>query len=141
MYRSFSYLVILFLLGCHPKIEKDDLKQLNGYWEIQEVEFPNGNTKDYAISTTIDYLEIDLEKMSGFRKKVQPQLNGSYQTSDDAEPFVILEKDGFLLMMYGEGTLQREEKIVALDKNSFSVCNSENLIYSYKRFEPFNLAP
>ena len=36
----------------------DDLKNLNGYWEIEKVTFPNGETKDYSVSTTIDYIEL-----------------------------------------------------------------------------------
>jgi hypothetical protein len=139
MHRFVLYVGLIFIMGCGPAVQKDDLNQLNGYWEIEEVEFENGQTKEYTISTTIDYIEMD--GMSGFRKKVQPQLSGSYQTSDDAEPFEIFEKEGTFLFAYGQGTQQWEEVLLSLDENTFSVRNVDNKIYRYKRYEPLNLQP
>ena len=134
----FPILFVLFL-GCGTSVQIEDIAHLNGYWEISEVEFPNGQTKEYAISTTIDYMELN--GMKGFRKKVQPQLDGSYQTSDDAENFEINEQGGVVRIFYGQGTQQREETLMELDENSFSVRNMEEKIYRYKRYEPINLAP
>jgi len=139
MHRFLFYLGITFLIGCRPSVQKHDLNQLNGYWEIEEVEFENGQTKGYAISTTIDYIEM--EGMSGFRKKMHPQLSGSYQTSDDAEPFEIFEKEGAFYFAYGQGIEQWEEVLLSLDENTFSVRNADNKIYRYKRYEPLNLQP
>ena len=134
----FPILFVLFL-GCGTSVQIEDIAYLNGYWEISEVEFPSGQTKEYAISTTIDYMELN--GMKGFRKKVQPQLDGSYQTSDDAENFEINEQDGVVRIFYGQGTQQREETLMELGENSFSVRNMEEKIYRYKRYEPINLAP
>ena len=139
MRSTMNYFVLIFLLGCNPKIQKEDLKHLNGYWEIAEVEFADGQTKEYGISTTIDYIELNV--MSGFRKKVQPQLNGSYKTSDDAENFKIIEKDEVLIIVYGEGRQQWEEEVITLNENLFSVRNQDGKIYRYKRYEPLNLQP
>lgn len=137
--RQFCYfsVVLIFFFGCSTSIQKQDLKYLNGYWEIAEVEFANGKTKEYDINTTIDFIELN--GLSGFRKKMQPQLNGSYKTSDDAENFRIIEKEEVLILIYGEGTKEWEEEIITLDKNLFSVRNQDGKIYRYKRYEPLNL--
>ena len=139
MYRIVSFLGLIFIVSCGPRVQKEDLTQLNGYWEIEEVEFASGQKKEYTISTTIDYIEIN--GMRGFRKKVQPQLSGSYQTSDDAEAFEVFEKQGVFHVLYGQGTQQWEEVLLSLDENSFSVRNQDNKIYRYKRYEPLNLEP
>ena len=76
--RVLSILMVLFV-GCSPKISQEDLQLLNGYWEIEKVIFPIGETKDFKSSTTIDFIELD--GMKGFRKKVQPKFNGTFETS------------------------------------------------------------
>lgn len=140
MYRFFPFfLMVLLLNGCVQTIKKEDLQKLNGYWEITEVEFSNGQKKEYTISTTIDYIQV--KDVSGFRKKVQPQFSGPYQTSDDAKPIEIVEKDGQFLIIYGQGTAKWEETLLTLNENSFSVRNQDDTIYRYRRFEPLKLTP
>jgi len=127
-----GYLFIFF--GCSSGVSKEDLTQLNGYWEIGQVVFPDGSTKEYKLSTTIDY--IQLEGLKGFRKKVSPKFDGTYQTSDDAETFTILETDGSFTINYKTELSEWSEKLEALDTDTFSVVNEEGLRYDYKRFEP-----
>ena len=72
--RKWLYLVLfLCFLACSERISVSDLNDINGYWEIQEVTFPNGKTKEYDVNMTIDYFEID--NLQGFRKKVQPKFD------------------------------------------------------------------
>ena len=133
-------IVVCFVLfGCNSQIQEQQLNQLNGYWEITEVEFPNGQTKAYTVNTTIDFIKI--EGLSGFRKKVQPRLNGSYETSDDAEEFIITQRNGVFLIRYGSDLQEWEEEILEIGENAFSVRNEDAKIYKYKRFEPINLTP
>ena len=139
MRRGIFCLAVLFLIGCKKNIEKENLQELNGYWEITEVEFPNGQKKTYTISTTIDF--IAFENMSGYRKKVQPRLDGTYQTSDDAERFEISERDDAFYLTYSNGTEQWEEKLISLAENSFSVQNQDKKIYRYTKYKPLNLFP
>jgi len=127
-----------FFLGCTSSISREELKNLNGYWEIGQVVFPDGNTKQYKMNTNIDY--IQMENLQGYRKKVQPRLNGTYETSDDAEVFLISERDGSFYVNYKTELSEWSEKLVALDADSFSVINEEGLRYEYKRFEPISIA-
>ena len=135
--KQFVYFGIIFLLiGCSNSVSKEDLKHLNGYWEIEEVIFSNGENKKFKVNTTIDYIEI--KALKGFRKKVQPKFDGSYSTSDDAEPFTILEKDGMLQFYYKNGLSEWTEKITSLSENNFAVINQDTITYMYKRFQPIN---
>jgi len=89
--KHLLYFSLIFIfLGCSNSVSKEDLQNLNGYWEIEKVVFPNGETKDFKVSTTIDYIETEMSK--GFRKKMQPKFDGTYTTSNDAELFTILQK-------------------------------------------------
>jgi hypothetical protein len=128
---------MVVLVGCSPKVTEGDLQNLNGYWEIKEVSFPNGDTKDFRSSTTIDYIELD--GMKGFRKKVQPKFNGTFETSNDAELFTILQNENHFELNYTGSTDSWTEEIISISKDNFSVINQDTLTYSYKRYEPLNL--
>lgn len=138
MKRIFVIGFCFFFLGCTNSISKDDLELLNGYWEINEVVFPNGKKKEYNVNTSIDYIEF--EDLKGFRKKVQPKLNGTYQASDDAEALIITEIDGIFFIDYKTELSEWSEKLVQLNSDTFSVVNEEDVRYEYKRFEPISIS-
>ncbi len=129
--------LVLLFFSCAKKVKKEDLYYLNGYWEIEKVTFPDGSSKDYMVNTSIDYIEITDEKC--FRKKVQPTLNGTYVTSNDAEFFTIMEKEGVFICHYKNNLSEWEEQLVSLSKSHFSLMDQDNTIYNYKKYEPINI--
>lgn len=138
MRRILFILVILMLWRCgNPSVNPDDLHYLNGYWEISEVEFPNGAIKEYGINPTIDFIQIEDGK--GFRKKMKPQFDGTYDTSKDVESLSTATTNGSILLRYSTPLSEWEEKLVRLDSLSFSVVNEEGVTYRYNRFEPIKI--
>ncbi|QLG44094.1 lipocalin family protein [Costertonia aggregata] len=138
MQKALVLLVIMWsCIACNEKVASADLQNLNGYWEIEEVTFPNGDTKDYKVNATIDYIKIDKNK--GFRKKVQPKFDGTYKTSDDAAAFSITEKDAVFLIHYKNGLNEWSEQLVSVSKNDFSVRTEDGVMYKYKRFTPIQV--
>ncbi|WP_350290885.1 lipocalin family protein [uncultured Croceitalea sp.] len=136
--KHIATLLFTFLVfGCATSISKEALDNLNGYWEIAEVEFSNGQKKTYAINPSVDYIE--LKEMKGFKKKMHPKFDGTYDTSNDAEHFTVIEKDGTFLFSYKNDLSEWEEQIIALEENSFSIINEENITYTYKRYEPIKI--
>ena len=131
------FLVILLsgiiLSSCAESVDEKDLQLLEGYWEIEEVIFPDGNRKTYGLNTTIDYFKYENRK--GYRKKVQPRLNGSYMTSDDAVSFSIVEKNGKFILVYENELSQWEELIRSLSNEKLILEGNEDVVYHYKRFE------
>jgi hypothetical protein len=135
--HKLAYLLLFFnLLSCSENISVSDLNHLNGYWEIKEVEFPDGERKEYDVNTTIDYLEY--HDMKGFRKKVQPAFDGTYVTSSDAESFQISQRDDSFYMSYRNNLSTWEEHILVISKTELVVKNKEGLSYHYRRFQPIN---
>lgn len=132
-----SIFTLLCLLSCKRAISESDLTNLNGYWEISRVEFPDGTTKEYKANTTIDF--IKLTGFKGFRKKVQPSLEGTYFANDDVESFSIMRKGDLYDMLYKNNYSEWSELLTALSENSFSVLNKEGIAYHYRRYEPINI--
>ncbi len=134
------YLFICFVLlysSCGGSVDPSDLNHLNGYWEIEEVRSQDGQTRTYPASTTIDYIELKGDV--GFRKKMQPRLDGTFVTSDDAINFRIAERNGRFYLQYKGGEENWEEELMVLEKDQFSLRNQGGMTYRYKRYQPMEL--
>lgn len=126
---------LLMLCGCGDAfISKAQLSDLNGYWEIAEVTFPDGTQKQYTLSPSIDF--IHLKDGKGFRKKMQPKLDGTYDTSRDVALLAVKSVQDTFTLQYKNDFSRWEETLVRLDAEAFSVLNAEGVLYSYKRFNP-----
>ncbi len=137
MLRIVSLTVVLLFFGCTSKVTETDLKNLNGYWEIKEVAFPNGERKTFKASTNIDYIEV--EGLKGFRKKMQPKFDGSFTTSNDAEFFSITKTEVGFEFRYKNKMSEWKEQILELSQHNFSVINEANTTYTYQRFQPITI--
>ena len=134
MPRILLLLAIFVFTACAEKINPSELHLLNGYWEIQKVVFPQGDTKEYNLNTTIDFFTLEDDK--GYRKKVQPKLDGTYITSDDAEFFSIIHLDGTFKLHYRNALSEWEEGIVEISDEKLTIVSEENIRYNYKRYQP-----
>lgn len=133
-------LLILTLIGCEKPREYSvsDFQNLNGYWEITEVIYPNGEKKKYTISTTVDFIKID--SLIGYRKKVQPKLDGTFTASEDQINFRILKKsDKGYFFTYENGIDSWQEGVNFLGVDYFSVKTIDGLVYCYDRYKPIDI--
>lgn len=137
--KQFSLLCLLaFLMSCNS-VSENKLSLLNGYWEIDSVEFPNGGKKEYKMNSTVDY--IKLEGLKGYRKKVTPRFDGNFETSDDAEPFQIEIKEASYTLVYVNDLSEWSETLIAISDDSFTIKNADDVLYQYKRFVPISITP
>ncbi len=137
MLRLVSLSLLLLFFGCASKVTETDLKNLNGYWEIKEVTFPNGERKAFKASTNIDYIEI--KGLKGFRKKMQPKFDGSFTTSNDANFFSIAKTEVGFEFRYKNEMSEWKEQVLELSQHSFSVINEAGSTYTYQRFQPITI--
>lgn len=129
--------LLLFTFSCKQENTAQQIEYLNGYWEIEKVTLPNGETKSYSINMLVDFIELKDEK--GFRKKVAPQLDGSFQITEDAEAIEVKVEDNQVVLYYSTPFHNWKETVVKADENQLILKNEEKLVYSYKRFESLNL--
>ena len=129
-------LFALLLISCRTSVNKEDLKKLNGYWEIKQVTLVDGNTKDYKVNETIDFFEI--KNKTGFRQKVMPQFDGKFKTNGLRENIKIIEKDKTFFIEYKTKFGIWKEEIIAIEDSILVLKNNDNLKYTYKKFKPFS---
>ena len=137
MKKIILFLVFGLFLSCKQSISESDLQNLNGYWEIEKVELPDGDKKEYKVNETIDFFKIEANK--GFRKKVMPQLDGTYLTNDIQEDVVVVVKDGDASLQYKTTYASWKEEIIELTKDKLVVKNQQEIKYYYKRPAKFSV--
>lgn len=132
------FLVLIFMFAaCKSDVQPEDVSKINGYWEIEKVVLPDGNTKDYKINTTIDYFMIDGRK--GFRKKVMPQVDGKYLDAGTSEKVAVSFNDGEAFLNYDSGYAKWKEKIISVSDQELVFKNDNNLEYHYRKPVPFSV--
>lgn len=131
MKKIVGLLVVVLFISCKQTIADADLQYLNGYWEIEKVILPDGDKKEYKVNETIDFFKI--ENKNGFRKKVMPQIDGTYLTNNIQETVKVDLIDGTASINYSTSYAQWKEEIIELSKDKLVIKNQQDLEYHYKR--------
>lgn len=137
MKRFLVLALVTIVTSCTGKFDKAELAHLNGYWEIEKAEMPDGSTKEYTVNSTVDYFELKGD--AGFRKKVMPQLDGSYRAGSSDEKITIADEDGATFINYKTDYATWKERMIDLDDNELVLKNDHGMVYHYKRFKPFSV--
>lgn len=131
-------IVLIILLAtaitsCKQQTPEEKLVHLNGYWEIEKVEFSPDSIKEFRMSENVDYFEI--EDGIGFRKKVRPQYDGTYIVTEDAEKVEAKIENDSLNLYYSTPFDSWKETVLHAGEDKMSIRNNRGLIYHYKRFK------
>ena len=97
----------------------------------------DGTKKEYRISETIDYFKIKDNK--GFRKKVVPQLDGSYLINNQFENIAIVKDKDLYYIKYTTKYTKFKEQIVQIRDSILVLKNAQNVEYHYKKPIPFSV--
>jgi hypothetical protein len=139
MKKVFGILLIaLLFVGCKEKINLADVAKINGYWEIEKVVFEDGEVKQYGMNESFDYYKIN-KNNSGIRKKVMPQLDGTFLVNDTFENIKVRFADDKTFLDYSTPYMKWSEEILALTVTELVVLNAEKKEYHYKKTGSINL--
>lgn len=130
--------VSLLFISCQQKIEPADIAKLNGYWEIEKVVFEDGESKDYVVNESYDYFQIG-KNNNGFRKKVIPQLDGSFLVNNTQEGLKLRFEKEKVFLDYTTSYAKWSEELIALSNEKLVFKNNENKEYHYKKATPLNI--
>ena len=130
--------VSLLFVACQQKINPADVAKINGYWEIEKVVFEQGKDKDYGINQSYDYFQID-KKNKGIRKKVIPQLDGTFLVNDAYENVTVRFADGKAFLDYSTPFMKWAEELKAISNTELVLLNADKKEYHYKKSGSINL--
>ena len=134
MRKVFLLLALGIIFSC-SKDPETLITHLNGYWEIDEVTLPDGTKRDYNYNDTIDFLSVN-DSLTGFRKKMKPNFDGSFSTSNDAEALKIVIENDSLNIYYKTPYSEWKETVLDATEDKLLIQNKDKLLYLYKRYEP-----
>lgn len=134
----FCFLISLCVCGC-TQAPEEKLTYLAGYWEIASVTTPDGETKTFSISQNIDFFDIQ-DNHKGIRKKVQPDINGHFTTSQSSENIDIEIQEGQLILTYTTAFDSWKETVTKASKEQLILLNDNGNTYTYRRYEPILLS-
>ncbi|MEY4963179.1 MAG: hypothetical protein RLZZ323_498 [Bacteroidota bacterium] len=130
----FSFL----LVSCKQQIQSADIPKINGYWEIEKVVFDQGEDKEYGANQNYDYFQID-KNNQGIRKKVAPQLDGTFLVDDTYEKVRVRFHEGKAYLDYATPYMKYTEEIIALTTDELVVLNAQKKEYHYKKATAINI--
>ena len=139
MKNTFRILFLSFLfISCQQKIKPEDISKINGYWEIEKVVFDQGKDKEYGINESYDYFQID-KTNKGFRKKVMPQLDGTFIVNDSQEDVKVRFKEDQVFFDYSTPYAKWSEELITISDKELVFRNTEKNEYHYKKAEALNI--
>ena len=137
-YWSILLLIISTLFFSCSKNTEAYIEHLSGYWEIERVILEDGTKREFKINQMIDYIHVS-DSLTGFRKKLQPNFQGTYTGSDDVEMFKLTKEKAGLKITYTTNLNTWSETIIFANNAKLIIKNNANITYEYKRYQPITL--
>lgn len=134
-YRYLFVLFFMLLTACTAQL---DLNQLEGYWQIQQVRFQNGSSKEFTYASTVDFFQC-IDDKKGILKKLDARVDGKFFANEAEQRFSIVQnqKDHILIQIEGEELITYElKKLTPKELHLYDIKLSRLLIYS--KFTPLN---
>jgi hypothetical protein len=138
MLKRVAVVFLIIILSSCGQNPEDYVQHLEGYWEIQQVKKDNQIIKEYKISTTVDYFEVN-EDRTGFRKKVAPNLEGKFIVTQHESPFELKIEDNRLHIYYTVNNIEFKETIVKASEEELIITNQEQVLYIYKPYQKITI--
>lgn len=138
MKRLLTFTIIALCLTNCSKNPEIVIEHLDGYWEIEEVTLADGTKKSYTYNDTIDYIEVS-DSLNGFRIKLKPLFDGSFETSKDSEQFTIKMENDSLNLYYKTPFDTWKETVLLATEDQLKVINKNKAVFLYKKFIPIEL--
>lgn len=114
-------------------ISSDDLKYLEGYWEISKVEAHGETFSPRGGAPAVDYYQM-LNDSMGIKKKMVPSFGEKYSSSEDLIQYKILTVDGNYSLQFSSALEEWEEEIKSLSQEEMILFHNDKS-YHYKRHQ------
>ena len=136
--KKLFVLICLCVIGCKSN-PTHQIDSIEGYWEIESVYKDDKLIKTFKISPGIDYFKIN-KRSKGFRKKLKPNFNGTFETSKDVLNFEIEIQNNTLFLNYIDNATKFSEEVLLASTEKLVLKNNRGFVYNYKTHKPLDLS-
>lgn len=135
MKKLFLIFSIVIVASCTQNDPQEQLRNLNGYWQIEKVELENDSVVEYSLSQYIDYIEVN--DSTGFRRKLKPKIDGGFiKVSNDSENIEAKIEENNLILYYSTPFDQWQEEVLEATEEELVILNRDDKKYYYQRYKP-----
>ena len=134
MKQLITFSIFVLLMSCKSDVSTF-IPFIEGYWEIVSVTRDQKKVKDYKMSGSIDYFKVNSD-LSGYRKKVTPRFDGTFEMSQHRSEFILSIEDSNLWIIYANNEVVYREQIRRANNSSLILSNGDGFVYTYKPYEP-----
>lgn len=114
-------------------VSSDDLKHLEGYWEISKVESHGETFSPKGSAPAIDYYQ-SINDSTGIKKKMVPSFGEKYSSSEDLIQYRIILANGNYSLQFFNALQEWEEEIKSLSPEEMILFHNDKS-YHYKRHQ------
>jgi hypothetical protein len=136
--KKLFVLISLCAIGCKSN-PTHQIDSIEGYWEIESVYKDDNLIKTFKISPGIDYFIINKES-KGFRKKLKPNFNGTFEASKDVLNFEIEIQNNTIFLNYIDNATKFSEEVLLASTEKLVLKNNRGFVYNYKTYKPLDLS-
>lgn len=129
--KKIVFLLLIIITSCNSTIDVENLKFLNGYWQITKVIDSDGNKKEYPINEVYDYFE--LKNKEGFHKKVRWQVTGKFLVNNLENSIKIKEKEDDFSVEFKSNFGNHSDKIIEISETELVLKSKNEALYYYKK--------
>ncbi|MBT8265373.1 MAG: lipocalin family protein [Bacteroidia bacterium] len=124
---------ILMCFNCaqDPEVMMDHIE---GYWEISTVKQSGKVIKSYTVNLSVDYFKVNADS-TGYRKKVMPNLDGSFTITDHEIPFTLKAEGKDLILYYTLDENPFSETIIEASNSVLILKNEDDFMYTYTPYK------
>jgi hypothetical protein len=130
--RRLLILIFVILASCSQNPE-EQIQNLEGYWSIEKVEFPNGTEKKYPYTVTLDHFALN--DSIGMKNRVTPRYDNVMVTADTPIDFTWTVKTGDLILNFQDGDQAYSQKVKTCTEDQLVLVHENNTTYHYKRYQ------
>ena len=139
MKPSNLFLLLIFSFGLShcDRIEREEVRQIEGYWEIESVQTKGEVFQPKGNAPSVDYYFFSSDS-TGFKKKLSPRVMGNYETSKDQVQFSVHEENGVMSFHFSTSLESWKEEIKSIAPERLILFHN-GMEYHYKRHEKIAL--
>ena len=127
-------ILIAVLASCANDSNSEKIKNLNGYWNIDLVEKPDGSSKEFPFTNHMDFFEVNGNM--GTKSRVSPTYDGTFISYGDAVRFVWVDNENQVVLNFESGDQAYSQILRKATKEELELVHEDGTVYYYKAYQP-----
>ncbi len=133
MKKILSLCTLFVLTSCTHQKAEEKIAFLNGYWNIDLVEKPDGTVKEFPFTNHMDFFETN--GIKGTKSRVSPTYDGGFIVYGDPVVFTWESTDDQVFLKFEDGDGAYTQNLRKATETELELVHDDGTIYYYKSYQ------